>query len=281
MTMFKNIGAVAVMMLGSATIAASQSAPDPWKKVPAAPTTYLADRDFSLKLEQVGAEVSDAHRKQTEINIDIETKFGKMDMQEKMSRMQAFMMKDPQKAMKMMQAEQAAAARITSDIMSGDEAKTERNSEFEKLSAAFKAEMEAAAKPFRAKREEIKKTGTVPVNEHGNVSWAFKTQAAETAFNEQVDKENAEISARSAAWFGPGGKFTTWLASYRATVLDPNARAEEANDELKTAQMALMETPSAAFRSTAQLKAVREYLEVMGKVYDLRIDKEPYVHKMG
>jgi hypothetical protein len=277
--MFKNIGTVAVMMLGSATIAASQSAPNPWNKVPAAPTTYFADRDFSVKLENVSTEIDNAKRQQDEINNDIETKYGKMDMQEKMSRMQAFMMKDPQKAMKMMQAQQAAATQITSDVMSGDEAKTERNAEFEKLSVAFKAEMEAAAKPFRAKREEIRKTGTVALLQHGNDLWAFKTKAAETAYNEQVDKENAEISARSAAWFGPGGKFTAWLASYRATVLDPNARAEEANDEIKTAQMAIMETPSAAFRSTAQLKAVREYLEVMGKVYGLRIDKEPNVHR--
>jgi hypothetical protein len=272
--------AIAAMSSASA-LAAQTPAPDPWKKVPATPTTYLADMDFSRKLEDVSTEVGDAHRKQTEINIDIEAKYGKLDMMEISQRMQAFMAKDPQKAMKMMQAQANAASVMTSDIRSGDEAKTERNAEFEKLSAAFRADMEAAAKPFRAKREEIKKTGTVPVNEHGSVSWAFKTKAAETAYNEQVDKENAEISARSVAWFGPGGKFTAWLASYRATVLDPNARAEEANDEIKTAQFAIMETPSAAFRSTAQLKAVREYLEVMGKVYDLRIDKEPYVHRMG
>lgn len=278
--MFRNIGAVAVVMLGSATIAASQTAPDPWKMVPAAPTTYFADRDFSRKLGDVSTEIGDAHRKQTEINIDIEAKYGQLDMMEISRRMQAFMAKDPQRAMKMMQAQQAAATQITSDVMSGDEARTERNSEFEKLSAAFKDEMEGAAKPFRATREEIKKTGTVSVIEHGGASWAFKTKAAETAYNEQVDKENAEISARSVAWFGPNGKFNAWLASYRATVLDPNARAEEANDEIKTAQLAIMETPNAAFRSTAQMTAVLEHLEVMLKVYDLRIAQEPNVHRV-
>ncbi len=275
--MFRNIGAVAVMMLGSATVTASQSAPDPWTKVPAAPTTYFADRDFSVKLHDLAVEVGDAHRKQTEINIDIEAQYGKLDIMEVTRRMQAFMAKDPQKAMKMMQAQAAAASAMTSDVQAGAEAKTERDSEFEKLSAAFKSEMEAAAKPFQAKREEIKKTGTKSVME--GASWVFTSKAAETAYNEQVDKENAEISARSAAWFGPGGKFTAWLASYRATVLEPNARAEEANDEIKTAQLAIMETPGAAFRSTAQLKAVREYLEVMVKVYDLRIGREPNVHR--
>jgi len=259
------------------TTALHAQAPDPWRKVPAAPTTYFADQAFSSALHDLAVQVGDERRKQTEINGDIQAKYGQLDMQEIMKRMQAFMAKDPQKAMKMMQAQAAAASAIKSDIHSGDEAKTARNEEFEKLSAEFKAEMEAAAKPFQAKREDIKKTGTVSVME--GASWAFKTKAAETAYNEQVDKENAEVSARSVAWFGPGGKFTAWLASYRATVLDPNAKAEEANDEIKTAQMAIMETPTAAYRSTAQMTAARAYLEVMQKVYDLRINKEPNVHR--
>jgi hypothetical protein len=267
---------VIAMLCGTAALQAQANPSDPWRKVPAAPTTYFLDRDFSIRLQNLSTEVGDEQQKQLEINNDIETKYGKMDMQEIMQKMQAYMAKDPQKAMKMMQAQQAAATQVKSDIMSGDEAKTERNAEFEKLSAAFKAEMEAAAKPYIAKREEIKKTGTVLVME--GASWAFKTKAAETAYNEQVDRENADISARSAAWFGPSGKFTAWLASYRATVLDPNASAEEANDEIKTAQMAIMETPTAAYRSTAQMTAVREYLKVMQKVYDLRIAKEPTVH---
>jgi hypothetical protein len=268
---------VVAMVCGTAALQAQATASDLWRKVPAAPTTYLMDRDFSIKLQNLSAEIGDEQQKQLEINNDIEAKYGKMDMQEIMQKMQAYMAKDPQKAMKMMQAQANAASAIKSDIQSGDEAKTERNSEFEKLRAAFKAEMEGASKPYIAKREEIKKTGTVLLME--GASWAFKTKAAETAYNEQVDKENADISARSAAWFGPSGKFTAWLASYRATVLDPNARAEEANDEIKAAQMAIMETPTAAYRSTAQMKAVREYLEVMQKVYGLRIAKEPTVHR--
>ena len=264
-------------MSSASALAAQTPATDPWKKVPAPPTTYFADRDFSRKLGDISTEIGDAYRKQTDINIDIEAKYGQLDMMEISRRMQAFMAKDPQKAMKMMQAQAAAASAIKSDIQSGDEAKTERNAEFEKLSAAFKSEMEAAAKPFRAKREEIKRTGTVSLME--GASWAFKTKEAETAYNEQVDKENADISARSAAWFGPSGKFTAWLASYRATVLDPNAKAEEANDEIKTTQLAIMETPTAAYRSTAQMTAVITYLEAMRKVYDLRIDKEPNVHR--
>jgi hypothetical protein len=278
--MSRTIVAFTMSMLGSAgALVAQAPAADPWKKVPVAPATYFADNDFSTRLHSLAVEVGDERRKQREINNDIEAKYGKLDMQEIMKRMQAYMAKDPQKAMKMMQAQAAAASAIKSDITAGDEAKTERNAELEKLSAAFKAEMEAAARPYRAKRDEIKKTGTVSIVEHGSTMWAFKTKEAETAYNEQVDKENTDISARSVAWFGPSGKFTAWLASYRETVLAPNAKAEEANDEIKTAQMAIMETATAAYRSTAQFTAVHQYLEVMQKVYELRIEKEQTVHR--
>jgi hypothetical protein len=281
MTMFMKIGIVTLAILGSASaIPAQTTAPDPWKKVPALPTTYFRDLDFSKKLGELRTEIVEEQRKQFEINNDIEAQYGKMDMMEISRRMQAYMAKDPQKAMKMMQAQAAAASAIKSDIVSGDEAKTERNAELEKLKDEYKADMEAVARPFRAKREEIRKTGTVRVVEHGSgPSWAFQTKEAETAYNEQVDKENAEISARSVAWFGPSGKFTAWLASYRETVLVPNAKAVEANDEIKAAQMAIMETPTAAYRSTAQMTAVSEYLEVMRKVYELRIGKEENVHR--
>jgi hypothetical protein len=139
--------------------------------------------------------------------------------------------------------------------------------------------MEAAAKPYQAAREEIKKTGTVLVL--GGADWAFKTRADENAYNEQIDKENADISARSAAWFGPSGKFTAWLASYRSTVIDAMAELEEAADRGQVAQFAMMETPAGAFRSTAQIDAARDYLAEMRRVYDVRIAREPNVHKIA
>ncbi|HYT70353.1 MAG TPA: hypothetical protein VEK78_03155 [Gemmatimonadales bacterium] len=47
---------------------------------------------------------------------ELTERFEAMDINEKAQRMQAFMMKDPQAAMKMMQAEHAAGSAITSSI---------------------------------------------------------------------------------------------------------------------------------------------------------------------
>ena len=273
----RNLALFVAMLCG--TTALHAQATDPWRKVPAAPTTYFNDQAFSSRLHELAVEVGEQRRNQTEINERISLEHQKLGAQEIMQRTQAFMAKDPQKFMKMMEAQAARAQQVGQQISSGNDPKKERDAEFEQLSAAFKAELEAAAKPYQAKREEIKKTGAVSVLE--GASWAFKTKAAETAYNEQVDKENADISARSAGWFGPSGKFTAWLASYRATVIDPKAKREEEIEEVQAMQLAIMETPAAAFRSTAQFTAVREYLEMMRKAYDLRIHKEPNVHRMA
>lgn len=268
---------IVALVCGTTALPAQATATDPWTKVPAAPTTYFRDLDFSQRLHSLAIELQDQRRQQEEINTRITVEYQKLGPMEIVTRMNAFMMKDPQKATKMMEAQQATATQF--DPVSIDAAKRERNAEFEQLRAAFQAEMEAAAKPYQAAREEIKKTGTVSVL--AGADWAFKTKAAENAYNEQIDKENADISARSAAWFGPGGKFTAWLASYRSTVIDPMARGEEGIDGLKVSQFAMMETPAGAFRSTAQIKAAQDYLNEMRRVYDLRIAKEPNVRKMA
>jgi hypothetical protein len=269
--------AIVALVCGTTALPAQATATDPWTKVPAAPTTYFRDLDFSRRLGDLAVELQDLRRQQEEINTSITMEYQKLGPMDIVNRMNAFMMKDPQKAMKMMEAQQATATQL--NPASIDAAKRERNAEFEQLRAAFKAEMEAAAKPYQAEREEIKKTGTVLVL--AGADWAFKTKAAETAYNEQIDKENADISARSAAWFGPSGKFTAWLASYRSTVIDPMAKGEEGIDGLQVAQFAMMETPAGAFRSTAQIKAAQNYLDEMRRVYDVRIAKEPNVRKMA
>ena len=268
---------IVALVCGTPALPAQATATDPWTKVPAAPTTYFGDLDFSRRLLDLAAELQDLRRQQEEINTRISVEYQKLGPMEIVNRMNAFMMKDPQKAAKMMEAQQTTATQLNPAAI--DAAKRERNAEFEQLHAAFKADMEAAAKPYQAAREEIRKTGTVLVL--AGADWAFKTKAAETAYNEQIDKENADISARCAAWFGPSGKFTAWLASYRSTVIDPMAKGEEGIDGLKVAQFAMMETPAGAFRSTAQIKAAREYLQEMGRVFGLRLDKVPNVRKMA
>jgi hypothetical protein len=260
---------LAVAVFGSArALTAQTDAPDPWKKIPSLQTTCYVDHDFTGKLhsayEDIGADLS----RQREINEALSKKLQDLGPQEITQRMIAYMQRDPQKAMKMMEAQQAAATQVTSGITSGDDAKKERDAEFAQLSAAFNAEMDAGAKPFRARRDEIMKTSRRPESFDGG--GLFTTKAAENEFNDQVSKESADYEARCAAYFGANGKIHKWLARYRETVLDPVAKSTEAHDEIGATQLAILDSPGIGFRSTAQMKAAREFLLVAEKAYALR-----------
>jgi hypothetical protein len=256
---------LAIAVFGSArALTAQTGAPDPWTKVPSLQTTCYVDHDFTGKLhsayEEIGADLS----RQTAINDALEKQFQELGQQEITQRMIAYMQRDPQKAMKMMEAQQAAATQVATGITSGDEAKKERDAEFAQLSAAFNTEMDAGAKPFRERRGKLKNEGD---------TWEFTSKATENEYNDLINKENADYVARCAAYFGAHGKMHKWLASYRETVLDPIAKSTEANDGIKAMQMAVLESPGVAYRSTAQMKAAREFLLVAEKAFALRRDK--------
>ena len=271
----RNVAFAIAMAIGATPLAAQSEPPDPWKKVPPLPTTCYGDLAVSAKLHSTYIEVGEDLTKQEQINSALERELERLGQEEIMKRMMDYMRKDPQKAMKMMQAQQSAATAIREGFTSGDEAKKEREAELEKLSAEFNAELDAMSRPYRTRRDAIMKTSRRVLGEE---NWEFTTRAAETEYDSLIDRENADYEARCAAYFGPDGKMHAWLASYRKTAIDPAAKSNEANDEIKTTQMAVLESPGAGFRSTAQMMAVREYVLAAEKVFALRRDKIKNVH---
>ena len=82
--------------------------PDHWSFVPPLATSCFADDEFLEKVDAARTAIDAETERQRKINAAAKERFDNMDMAEKAQRMQAFMMKDPQAAMKMMQGEQAA-----------------------------------------------------------------------------------------------------------------------------------------------------------------------------
>ena len=80
-----------VVLAGSVPIAA-QSAADPWSRVPAFPTTCYSSDDYSDKLTKAMEALDADIARQAAINAEIKAKFDALDINEKMQRMQAFMM---------------------------------------------------------------------------------------------------------------------------------------------------------------------------------------------
>ena len=76
---------VMLLATGAAGFAAQAPAADPWKRVPALATSCLAD-DFTATIGRLHEATKEELAKQKEKNDEVELKFGKMDMTEKMAR---------------------------------------------------------------------------------------------------------------------------------------------------------------------------------------------------
>jgi hypothetical protein len=271
--MIRRYGVLALALVGRArTLGAQTNADDPWNKMPPLPTTCYADHEFSIKLANLYAELGEQKSQQEAINTELGQKAQQLDPMEMVRRLNEFMARDPQKAMKFMQAQAAAAGEVSSGVTSSAEAKEAREAELVQLSAEFKAANAEGAKPFLARQDELVRTSTRPILE--GAAREFTSKAAQDAFDEQVRLQNADYEARCAAWYGADGKLRRWLASYRSTVIDPMATTQEEIDGNIELQMAIMGTSGDGFRSTAQIEAVREYARVARILYDLRLPPE-------
>ena len=260
---------VTLLLAWTGAATAQTAARDPWSRVPALPTSYYSDDGFIDRVDQAyDAAVSDIE-KQAKINAEIRKSFDQMDATQKMQRMQAYMTKNPQEAMKTMQAMQAAATTTTGGVTAANNVKLLE--ELPVYKTNFNLALDKALKPLQARQEEIVKTRTQAISEG---EMGFKTPADAAQYAALVQQENAEYEKICVSYFGPKGSFTTWLASYKQDVAKNLISAGEGNDSAIVMQLAIMDTPTGGYRSTAGLEGVRDYLGKLKDVYSLRHRKK-------
>jgi uncharacterized membrane protein len=257
-------------VLASQGLAQSAATTDPWKRVPA-PTSCFVDDGYEAKLHQAREEIAADMEKQEALNATLKEKFDAMDMREKMSRIQAYMMKDPQAAMKMMQAQQADAASMTSGITSAAADEGALRKELETHTANFNSAADALARPFQAQRSEWIKAKAKSTME--GASFVFVSQADLDKYLALFAEENATYEKMCGPFFGANGTFPAWLSAYRTKVTEKMIDAGVKQDATIATQMAIMDTPTGGYRSTAPLKGVRDYLHEVIQVYALRRHK--------
>jgi hypothetical protein len=135
----------------------------------------------------------------------------------------------------------------------------------------FNTVLDKTLKPLQAQQEEIIKTRTKAISE-GEIG--FKTPADAAQYAALVQQENAEYEKICASFFGPKGRFTTWLAGYKDNITKNMIPAGESNDRAIVTQLAIMDTPTGGYRSTAGLEGVRDYLGKLRELYSLRHRKK-------
>lgn len=247
------------LWLGTPLILVGQARPlDPWKKVPATPTTCFADADFDARVHAASQEMITDKDRQQALNDRILERFNKMDPMEKMSRMQAFMMKNPQAAAKMIE----TSANLGTDAGTAMPQLAAAGQRLEKERDAHKKAMDAAIdealKPLRVKEEALVKAKTTLIGE-AQVP-AFTTAAAYAEYVAIIGEENAAIEKACAPFFGAKGRFPTWLEQYRTEISDKEVAFSNASDAATMQQVAIIETPDGGFQSVGVFDGARNYL---------------------
>jgi len=267
---------IAGAAITSSGIAAAQgAAADPWKMVPAATTSCFSYDGFSEKVDTARAAIQAEIDKQKTINDAARERFDNMDIAEKAQRMQAFMMKDPQAAMKMLQGEQTASAEGTAAVLEASESAKRLDAEPQSHQASFRAAIEAAARPLLAKQDQLIAAKTIEV---GEAAISMFTDAADYAqYQRLIADENAAVEKACAPYFGPNGAFHKWLASYRTEVVEKMISVADESDIIGK-QMAAMDLPGGGYRSTGPMEQTLNYIQKMRVVWDVRpVKSQPAV----
>jgi hypothetical protein len=265
----RSAAAAGVISLVFWAASAAQTAADPWKKVPTAPTSCYPDDGFEGLLAKASADVEAEITRQGKLNAEIQKAFDAMDMGEKARRMQAFMMKNPQEGMRMLLAQREAATSIGSSMGAANADGERLDQEFARYKAKFSGAVESALKPIKAKQAEMYKTRTRPAE--AEREWL--TPADKAQYGALIQQENAEYEKVCATYFAASGLFPVWLKNYRTKVIEPGIAAAETSEAAVVLQMKIMDTPTGGYRPTAPLEGVRDYLGKLGSVYSLRHHK--------
>ena len=271
------LAAAGILTLGLATTVPAQrgtpapsAPPDHWRLVPTPPTSCFDGDGFSDRVNAARTAMDVEIEKQQKINEAAKERFDAMDMMEKARRMQAFMMKDPQAAMKMMQAEQAGGTAITTAIAEAGESAPRLDAELERLQGAFRAATEQAVKPIVARQKQLVDAKTTPF---GEAAIPMFTSAADHAqYVQLIAEENAAFERACAPFFGANGSFHKWASSYRTEVAE-KLIGDGSGDAIMIMQMQAMDLPGGNYRSTNTLKQASNFASRLGAVWGIRPSK--------
>lgn len=267
--------AAALACLFSAGSVFAQAASGAWAKVPPLSTLcygYIGENQepFLGKLEAARTAIQADREKQQAVNAKIEEDFRSIDPMEMASRMQQWMMNDPEAAMKMLQGQQAMAEQVTEDVAALHEAARARDAEWQALQKGYEDARIQAFASVRARLDALRGWKTTERKEllypwfTGDTSTSHAAMAAGESINADADKAYQSLCP---LWWGANGRFHAYLRKQKDWFIKQRIPELERLDGPRLQQYAIMNTPAASFRSTAELQGVAEYLELVTKVY--------------
>lgn len=161
------LGALTIVWFIMSPHVHAQANTDPWQRVPALPTSCFADDGMETTFRELRAVIEDDFRRQRELNLELRKKFENMDVMEKTQRMQAYMQKNPQEAVKMMQAQEQTATGMSADASGAAADREKLMAQRDQLKIAFAKAISDGAGPVEARIQQYVDAKTVLAGEIG------------------------------------------------------------------------------------------------------------------
>jgi hypothetical protein len=257
----------------ASALGAQPAATGPWAKVPALTTACFYGNDpFPARLEAALAAVNVDRDRQLAINQKIEGEYQSTEPMEMASRMQQWMMSNPQEAMKYMQGVQAVGEDFNAGMPEINAATQRFDREEKDLIKRYQAALKAAYAPGHAKHAALKKKIGTPleypsVKDPGTADWAI---AEENVIMRQLDQA---YTAFCPQWWAAAGPIQAWLKTYRDWLTTKYIPFHDRLGSQNAQTYAIMGTPSVSWKTVSAQDAVIKYLESVGRIYAERREK--------
>ena len=257
-----------------ATSLYAQPATGPWAKVPAFPTAcYVSQEqeDFYKKMEEALAAVQAERYKQDEINTKIRESAQSVDPMEMARRMQEFMMKDPQNAMKYMQGVQNLGQSLQADQQAISDKEKQLAAEEKALIERYQAALAKSHAPGNARWDALKKKLGIPPDsrgpgESGVPDWAWKE------WDVILREWDRAYQATCAQWWNASGPMHAYMKRYRDFLVQERIPYHhKGTDEPVLKNYQVMNVPSKGYRSVAEFVAVEDYIKRARGIFDQRM----------
>jgi len=269
-------GLASLMMLPFAQ-SAQAAEQDFWAMVPAWPTTcYQETEDFPDKYRAALEAVTAAKDRQQKINDELAQKVKDMDPMEQASKMQEYMMANPEEAMKLMQRNAAIGETFTNSELESNEGGVQLEKEMMDLDTRYKAEVEKALAPIKAKFADLdaraQKDLVVVGEGYAYAPWAVKEFDALTA------ESNKAYEKVCAGWWGANGIFQEWMKRLKESLVARIPEREEAEKVGAGLLAVVAGTPGNSFKPIAAPDAVMQYTQRGIRLFEnrMRRPEAPY-----
>lgn len=249
--------------------------PGPFAKVPPLPTAcYTKNETFADRLATARQAVLADRAKQQAINDKIEQDYASLDPMAKAQRMQQWMMENPQEAMKVMQANQAVGAEMTSAApdLSADESRfaNEQKDFVQRYRTAMSQAQAPADARMAALNKKLEPNGCGFGDAECSIpAWAY------TELDAVLRMRDAAYASTCPQWWGASGQVQAFLKQRRDWIVNKYLPLYAKGDEIKLQQFAIMNTPGASWKSTMPHDEAAKYMDTIQQLYQLRLG-EPY-----